>query len=153
VVKVDRLGDEIKSAEFTGAVSSLVSRDDRHGVTDLAPPRRNPLSSACASVSRLTGATNSRGRLLPRSGPTRPRDLSDETPNAALSDAVPPSSIPLPSRRSCLSWNAKTFQAGRQATELGTEACQPEVEFKFFPTVSRNEQTNSNATRRSGLPS
>ena len=28
-------------------------------------------------------ATNSRGRLLPRSGPPRPCDLSDETPNAA----------------------------------------------------------------------
>jgi hypothetical protein len=55
VVKVDRLGDEIESAELTGTASSLISRDDRHGVTDLAPPRRNPLSSACASVSRLTG--------------------------------------------------------------------------------------------------
>ena len=39
--------------------------------------------SVCRRHLPLRKATNSRGRLPPWSGPPRPRDLSDETPNAA----------------------------------------------------------------------
>ena len=57
-----------------------------------------------------------------------------------LYDPVPPSSIPLLSRRMrAFSGMPRDFQAGRQATKLWTEACQPE--FESAPSCGEAKRT------------